>query len=306
MKRCLFSFLLIPCLWAADLNTAHLQKADQMHLVVDTADHIAIPKPLSDTFDQLGIKHDGKIQGIVTAAQKKWLRKKGQERWNIPPIAIQDKARFIRNCRSLGLIDEISPTKKHYEYCVVLGAAVPGIKVRLAHLMKLWNNGVRFNQLIFLTSERTLDLAYEGQKTLLYSMPDQIVISPLAAEMSMPQTEAEAMAFYYQNSHLPQDLKSLPLKIITTKSREILPYTKRRATSGDTVLSWLESRPKPGAVLAISSQPFVGYQFAILRHVLPKSFALDVVGPETSRETNPGIFLDTIARWMFAETCEFD
>lgn len=304
--RWAFVFTAPAMLLAADLSSP-LQKADAMHLIVNQAQEIVIPKPLQDILKQVGLKpKDGQIESLIASVQKTWLRKPSQERWQLPFMTIENGPALTENFRKLGMIDEIRPTKKIYDYALVLGCAVPRLKRRLSHLISLWNEGIRFKQIVFLTADRPLDSSYESRESLLCNTPENLPLAPLSDGEELPKTEAEAMAFYYRMGLLPPELKALPLQIVVAKTCEITSSAKMRPNRGDTVLSWFKYKPRPGSVLAISNQPHVGYEFSILRHVLPPSFSLDVVGERTIIEDNPAIFLDTIARWMFVEVCEFD
>jgi len=290
----------------AGAPSEHLQRADAMHLIVNEAQQIVIPEPLGEVFKHVGLKpKDSQIQTIISSVQKTWLRKPGLERWHLPFMTIDNKPALMENFRKLGMVDEIRPTRKNYDYALVLGCAVPRMKLRLAYLVRLWNEGIRFKQIVFLTADRPLDPNYEDKESLLYDVPEALPLAPISDHEALPKTEAEAMAFYYRMSVLPPELKSLPLQIVVAQTRELLSNAKVRPNRGDTVLSWFKYKPRPGTVLAVSNQPHVGYEFSVLRHVLPPSFSLDVVG-EKSIQDNPAIFLDTIARWMFVEVCEFD
>lgn len=301
--RYLFALAAAFSLYAESLPQ---QTADNMHLVVTPTQKIELPPALSRILERFHIKNDGKIQSIIPEVQNKWVRPSGQERWHLPYLSVAHEEELYKDFRELGLMDEILPTKKHYDYAVVLGAAVPRIKLRLAHLVRLWNQGVRFKQIVFLTADRPLDPEFEEGKPLLYDMPPELPLSPDACSATLPKTEAEALAFFYHNCSLPPKLKALPLQIVTAKTTAAATIGKHRPNTGDTVAAWFNYKPRPGSVLAISNQPFVGYQFSVMRHVLPPYFDLEVVGEKCGDDYNPAVLLDTIARWMFVEVCEFD
>lgn len=306
MKKVIFSLLLTLSFTYSQPSPALEHRANAMRLIVDSAQNIVIPDALNNIFKELGIERSEKIPPLIAAVQSKWLRKSGQERWQMPVITIEHQTELSSNFRELGLIDEIYPLSKQYNYALVLGCSVPKVKLRLAHLVKLWNEGIRFKQIVFLTADRALDPSYEGKEAILYDMPEALPLNASATTKHLPKTESEAMAFYYQNCSLPAGLKALPLQVVTAQTNKNALGIKHRPNTGDTVVSWFKYKPRPGKVLAISSQPYVGYQFSILRHILPPSFDLEVVGEKVSSKVNPAIFLDTIARWMFVEICEYD
>lgn len=300
-------WMLTLCLTTLLFANEPMQKANAMRLIVNEAEQIIIPQALKEVLKQVNLEpKDDKIETLIEGVHRTWLRKPGQERWHLPYMSIEDRPALMQNFQKLGMIDEIRPTQNQYDYALVLGCAIPCIKQRLAHLARLWNEGVRFRQIVFLTSDRPLDADYETQESLLDDIPSSLPMSPLCESEALPTTEAEAMMFYYRHALLPPEFKALALQVVVAKTSDVISSVKLRPNRGDTALAWFKYKPKPGHVLAISSQPHVGYEFAVLRHVLPPSFALDVVGNKTTVENNPAIFLDTLARWMFVEVCEFD
>ena len=54
----------------------------------------------------------------------------------------------------------------------------------------------------------------------------------------------------------------------------------------------------PGNILAISNQPYVGYQNAVLQNLLPNTFGIETVGKSASPNIKITTALDTLARWL--------
>jgi len=48
----------------------------------------------------------------------------------------------------------------------------------------------------------------------------------------------------------------------------------------------------------VSNQPYVGYQEAVIRYVLPSSFYIDAIGPRAAYIPSMEILLDNFAKWM--------
>jgi hypothetical protein len=80
-----------------------------------------------------------------------------------------------------------------------------------------------------------------------------------------------------------------------------------RPDTKDTLMAWLQSAPQNGKYLFVSSQPFCGYQFAVIKNALPQELAFEVVGKGTNPEANPraaAVILDALARWIYQEEAE--
>jgi hypothetical protein len=305
VQKFLFSLLASAHLLAAE-STEASHRADNLSILVTSSRKIVIREPLKDLLEQMQVSYKPQVRSLVAAMQSQWLRPPGKERWEVAKLNLAQQERFMANVTNLGLVNEIHPTQGYYDYACVLGASVSTIKARFAHLLGLWNSGVRFGQIVFLSGERPLCPEFETREALLENMPQHLSLRSDATDAPMPKNETEAMLFYYQNAQLPSEFLALPFQLVTAKKKHLPNTTKRRPNTSDTVLTWLQYTPRAGSVLAISNQPHIGYQFAVLRNILPKSFELEVVGPAAHEKTNPAIYLDAIARWTFAEVCEFD
>jgi len=236
------------------------------------------PPALQSLLNRFGIEATQSKESIVRETQRLWLRKSGQERWDLPTFESSDREGLLIDLRSLGYIDETPPLKKSYDYCLFLGAAIPSMEKRLEYLGDLWNRGVRFNQLVFLASDRPL--SQKGDQTL----PNENY-----------KNEMEALVFLFKNSSLPCELKNLPLKTVVA-TRDI-----GRANTADTVRAWLEINPTPGSALAISTQPHVKYQEAVLLSILPNTFSVETVGPGAPNSLNLAVALDACARTLYVK-----
>lgn len=233
---------------------------------------------LESLLSRFGIEANQPLEGIVDDTQRLWLRKPGQERWDLPDFPPGDRVGLVRDLCNYGFIEEVRPAQTSYTYSIILGATIPSMQKRIEYLGTLWNRGVRFERLVFLASNR--ELCLKGDRTL----PNESF-----------KNEMEALLYLFKNSSLPKELKELPLDVVLAK-RDV-----GRPNTADTVRAWLEKSPSPGCALAISSQPHVQYQAAVLRGLLPKAIPIETVGPEASQELNIGVALDACARTLYAE-----
>ena len=75
-----------------------------------------------------------------------------------------------------------------------------------------------------------------------------------------------------------------------------------RPNTGDTIIAWLKHNPKPGEILAISSQPYVQYQDAVLKTLIPHGFSTETIGPATVGDSEAiAVNLDNVARILYQE-----
>lgn len=198
---------------------------------------------------------------IVSSTQQLWMQK-GKERWDFEKRYEHLRPQLWPLFEEMGMVHEIKPTKTHYDTVLVLGALRNRVQDRVDYLVQ---TGITYNQLVFLTGER-----------------------PLRESEELPQlnTEAEMVQWVYDHSPLPKDV---PLLIINVP----MQGTKRPNTA-DTVKAWLNTHPSPSSCLAISNQPYVHYQKAVLNHYLP--FEIDVAGPSILGDPSVDLMLDTVAR----------
>lgn len=110
---------------------------------------------LATLMDEAGIPHSYSLESLISASQQ-WRRQPGQERWEMQDLPLtpnQHKA-VMDHLKTLNLVQELLPSSSNYEYSLVLGATVPGMERRLNHLARLWQEGIRFNKIVFLVGQR--------------------------------------------------------------------------------------------------------------------------------------------------------
>lgn len=212
----------------------------------------------------------------VIQTQKLWLQR-GKERWEFDQRYEEMRPQVWPLFEEMGLLEEIDPTKTHYTYALVHGALLERVRDRINHLTKLWNKGIRFEKIVFLTGERSLlatEQVAEGLKT-----------------------EREMVEWVYWHSDCP---KEIPVLFVNAPAKKRSDGTiVGRPQTPDTLLSWLQTAPAPGSCLAISNQPYVLYQHAILSRLLPEEFEAETVGPSAQGNLPVALLLDTIAKQLY-------
>ena len=95
---------------------------------------------------------------------------------------------------------------------------------------------------------------------------------------------------------------AIPIVFVDTPMQKTENNNLRRPNTRDTINEWLQKyNPHNGSILAISNQPFIGYQDAVLRNILPKGFSIETVGCENLENETTTIILDSLARWIYHE-----
>jgi hypothetical protein len=239
------------------------------------------PTALSQLRSALDIPSDA---DIVIETQKRWLRKPNQERWEIAEIS-PDQRLFVLNwATEQGLFAPWKPALKEYDKALILGATTSRMQMRLDYLKQLWDEGTRFNEIVWLTGDRPLDKRVDG----------------LTNRCS---NESEAAHILREEASLPEEMRSLPVVFVAVPMK-IEGSSQKRPNTEDTIVAWLKLSPEPCKALFVSDQPFCGYQFASLKANLPEAFLFDLVGQGVDSTSHPAaaaITLDSIARWIYQE-----
>ena len=243
------------------------------------------------------------IAEILYYLQNHWMQE-GKERWEMENRFEEKRELALPVLKAIGCIETIHAEKTHYRYALVLGSLGKTMQHRLDFLYEEWQKGVRFDQIVLLTGERDLDPKIE-------EFPPNL------------RTETELFLYLFQ-SH---PLKMTVPHVVVNSPKQTLPNgTLRRPDTLATVRDWLSLLPTPGSCLAISTQPFVGYQEAVIRFALPPSFELECIGPGTqnvypnagmdlpagmnpdTQTKNPpypiAIYLDNFTKWLLYEHLE--
>jgi len=204
-----------------------------------------------------------------------WIQA-GKERWEMERLYEDKRDQAMPLLTELQCVDEIRSGKEHYDYALVLGATGPVMQSRLDFLYEEWLRGIRFDQIVLLTGDRNLDSKIE-------TIPEGL------------KNETELLLYHFDR----HPLKNLIPTVVIDSPKQILEDgTIRRPTTISTVIEWLKTDPKPGCCLAVSTQPFVGYQEAVIRSVVPKSFEVEAIGPAIGKNYPLSIYLDNFAKWL--------
>lgn len=244
-------------------------------------DRILDPNALSKLTAVLDIAPDA---DLIQETQKHWLRRPGQERWEMNELPAEKRAYVLQWATEQGLFAPWTPSQTSYDKALILGATTSRMQGRLQHLKTLWEQGIRFQEIVWLLGDRPLD-------------PRVDTLTERA------RTESEVAQILWQEAELPQEMRELPVVFVAVPMKRE-GDTLKRPTTEDTIQAWIRLEPTPCSALFVSDQPFCGYQFAVVKSCLPASFSFDVVGEGVDPNSHPAsaaITLDSIARWLYQE-----
>lgn len=265
-------------------------------------DHATVINPvkLSDLaalMDEVGIPHSYSLESLISASQQ-WRRQPGQERWEMQdlPLSADQHETIMDHLKTLDLVQELLPSSTNYEYSLILGATVPGMERRLNHLSRLWQEGVRFNKIIFLVGQRPLKEGIDNIDNLVTSGIGRQAQGK-SADAARPITETEGAVQLFATMKLPEEMKKLPVEFIDSP-RVWKQRHWHRANTRDTLIQWLKASPAPGKTLVISDQPHAHYQLEVVKQELPEAFQPEVTAQTADEQTRIILYLDALALWL--------
>jgi len=243
-------------------------------------DHKIDPIALSELASSLGIAEDA---NIIDATQKRWLRK-NQERWELAELSSDQKKLVLDWATRQGLFTSWKPYFNTYDKALILGATTSRMQMRLDYLKGLWNEGIRFKEIVWLTGDRPLN-----------NQVDDL--------LDRANNESQAAHVIWEETILPEEMRNISVSFIAVPMK-IEGSSHKRPNTEDTIIEWLKVAPQSCTALFVSDQPFCGYQFAVIKTCLPETIQFDLVGQGVDPSSHPSaaaITLDSIARWIYQE-----
>lgn len=318
----LFSMLFLFRCTSGDDKNYELDKARQILLERDPS-HLFITKegnptpPLIELLKLDGLyEENDTLADIVQKTQEKWVAvfqgRGNKERTDLQDTTEQQEVRekVEAIARSMGLFAQRKPALAHYDYGVCLGSFLDGVRMHLRQLVRAWEDGVRFDSLVFLTGERYLR-KNPGQQDDLEKLKDQSQ-SPLPfkqgwnfPESAKVETEYDMVKIIWDQIQLPKDMaEALEDKVVFVNAPR---GSQERPSTKDTYELWLkEFNPPPGTVLAASYPMLWTYQQLAGENVLGRNYPLDTIAPavtekELDRHKHAIVSLvhDTVAKCLY-------
>lgn len=258
------------------------------------ADDFKITQPIKRILYSMGLSCDDDLKNVVKLTQQKWLKKNDT---NTLEEVDRKRENYIYQLKEAGCIDRILPSKKNYDYCLVLGGQYQTFTSRLQYLIDKWEEGVRFKSLVFLGEKRAVDFEKE-KKMLLNNSNNQIRTKAIK---KMPQIEIDMMKFIYENTEVPKEMRELKTVFIDG-AMDILDCDIVLPNIYNSILAWFyKEKPIAGSCLVVSSQPYVGYQESIVKEALNRNFEIEAIGDAAISDTKVSTYLETLAKWLYQE-----
>ncbi len=236
-------------------------------------DESGAPHPaLLELCELVEVPQEKNLDRLAEACVKAW-RQTG-ERWSFENRLEERRNEILPLIDRLEMLRPIHAKQKRYQYGVILGGLASSVKLRIDFLKEEFNKGVRFDALVFLTGERTLHPEKEREY------------------LTVARTETELMLKIWEQEELPQELRDLRLIVIDAPPA----IGRSRPTTESTIIEWQKTSPNPGSCLFFSSQPYVNYQHAVVKALVPPSFSIETVGCGGGKTFPISILLNTVTQ----------
>ncbi|MBA3815598.1 MAG: hypothetical protein H0X29_03590 [Parachlamydiaceae bacterium] len=239
---------------------------------------------------------------VVKKTQKKWLAvvqgkamqetadpKANTERNDLKDASkqIAIKQKVERVARAMGLFDNRNPILSNYKYGAWLGSYLQGVRNNLEELVKVWQNGCRFEKLVVFTGERYLRKE-NGQEDDIKMLcdPKQSPL-PFKEGWKLPtnskyETEYDMMRLVFDQVQLPKDMEEELLGKVefvnAPKGQNV------RAGTKDCYVTWLKTNPEAGTIVAASYPLLWVIQQIAGETILGEKYPLDTIAPALSKE----------------------
>jgi hypothetical protein len=259
-------------------------------------------KALLQLLATCNIQHDGTLADIVRQTQKYWLRPKGKEIWQVPEKKLKHKKQILRCLVKLGCFKRVMPSKANYDCVVIFGGLFERMIQRFVYAWKLLQRQkIGAKQLVFLVGDRYLEPTLENYAVFQNNMRKYqgSIFDKKVRTVATPLTENDFP--HYILSHLKDlgNMKRMQKVIVQTPAGSF-----GRPQTSHTIAEWLEKyEQKPRKCLFVSSNPYMGYQDAVVRRVIAqkkREMMVETVGP-ADQEATITACLDAIARWLYEE-----
>ena len=267
-----------------------------------------IPAPLLNLQKDIGYPATWPSWNQAIDSFARFARKPGQERWHLkdPDITKNKRDQINKDLAELGFIHAVKPSHTHYQAAVITGGAVPRMILRIEYLISLWQQGIRFDQIILIAGQRPLEdfdnLAYE----LKHLQSENKVASLQTGPKNIPQHEAEAQRLLYQLYNKPAAMTKIPVDAEDTPRRwDPISQIWIRPSTRDTFSQLIKTHKRIDHFLIVTSQPYVLYMDTVYKNQLinlTKPPKIDVVGPPAPPATRTVEYLNAVYEWLKAIT----
>ncbi len=236
---------------------------------------------------------------IVAKTQNAWVQTNqganNKERTDLvdSPEQLKKKRKIEQIVEELGLFEAKDPQFEHYNYGVVNGAFLDGVKHRISLLINYWERGYKFDKVVVLTGDRKLrkEAGQEDDPKKLKKMPENVPY----------ENEYDMCKLIWEETDFPDDMKE---RVVFVNAPA--PQGKARPSTKDCFVTWLQTNPQPGKILATSHPVVWTYQQLAGQNSLPSDFLLDTCAKAADQSERQkyeknliSIIQDTVAKCLY-------
>jgi len=261
-----------------------------------------LTKPMQDLLKLSYVQYDGSLQDCMNATQHHWIRPHDVKRWEMDDTSFANRREIWDAFEKLHIVQRIEPMHEDYlffkktqhTFMVVTGGSYDVMKAKMQYIKNLHDKSVNCCVLIFLGTDRKLDLVHE-----IESMKQDFCFSTDA----LPQTELEMIKYMSE--------KMIPKSITYYGDREYICVQNSHDSlcanmdACNALQAWLKSSSYVNSakadMLIISSQPYIAYEHSLFTSYMPQDYTIQTVGPATIEFMHPGVYFDMLARLVYQE-----
>jgi hypothetical protein len=239
------------------------------------------------------------ILDFVHQTQKHFTIRSGtQERWDVLSTEWMknNDSEIQEMFRKLGICNKISLRFEDTDVICILGATNNTMKTRVNYAQKLFvDHNLKPKYLVLLAGERSVSTKTDGSLKELSEVAKKYNISDLNK-----LTETHLLQYLYENSQL---YNKLPVHIIDTPKGNLPRPTT--ATTIEEMIKWLDSHREVSKITFVSSQPYVGYQEAVIAQILQSkniNVKFEVVCEICKEDSSTVSLLEALGSYVWAKT----
>lgn len=234
-----------------------------------------VSESLAQLLTYFSINPHHPLDTIVYITQKRWLQACRKQNLYHKTLVTSEQLSLFAD---LKMVNAIYPVLQKYDYILLLGSDMPDMRERIIFLDEQLKKGIQATKVVVLCSDRPL---YDYEKEYTQTHTECQMIKEL---ISKTNTSNWPLIEYCQ-----------------AIGKTHADGSHQRATTEDTVKTWLVKNHTPGNCLIISQQPYVGRQQAVAQAHLKNNWHIETVGPQLAQDFTLEDMLDTLARWLYQE-----
>ncbi len=250
-------------------------------------DRSGVPSPeLRNLLEASGIKveTDDGIKEIVNKT-KQWSILPPEQRYRERGKYSSDqRTKILQSLDKMGFFKSNNPSKKEYDYVLVLGNLAPQFLVELRTLKQhVEKNNIKFGKIFVLGGNRSIDVEIERLFDKRFSENPVLAYKEGWSKPSQDlHNEIDIVKWLYQVVPLPEAMSLENVQFISVA-------TEKRSTRQDTIKAWLEAvKPAPGSkILAVSFPPSAVFDKLAINSVLKNKFEIEVINCDLSEMVDP-------------------